>query len=101
MKNRFIVTITDINGSKQYNIHQYMKRIVLYIVLLVVVIFFFSFISIQLLLKEVKQIEDKRNLMQREYSKINEKNQFDQNVRMKNPGGSRSDKKQLCAIFIR
>ncbi|AWI33942.1 M23 family metallopeptidase [Helicobacter apodemus] len=75
MKNRFIVTITDINGSKQYNIHQYMKQIVLYIVLLVVVIFFFSFISIQLLLKEVKQIEDKRNLMQREYSKINEKNQ--------------------------
>ncbi|MDE5602938.1 MAG: M23 family metallopeptidase, partial [Helicobacter sp.] len=45
------------------------------IVLLVVVIFFFSFISIQLLLKEVKQIEDKRNLMQSEYLKINEKNQ--------------------------
>ena len=75
MKNRFVVTITDINGSKQYNVHQYMKQIVLYVILLVVVIFFFSFISIQLLLKEVQQIEVKRDLMQQEYLKINEKNE--------------------------
>ncbi|WP_299547364.1 M23 family metallopeptidase [uncultured Helicobacter sp.] len=75
MKNRFVVTITDVNGSKQYNIHQYVKQIVLYVILLVVVIFFFSFISIQLLLKEVRQIEVKRDLMQEEYLKINEKNE--------------------------
>ena len=75
MKNRFVVTITDINGSKQYNVHQYMKQIVLYVILLVVVIFFFSFISIQLLLKEVQQIEVKRDLMQQEYLKNNEKNE--------------------------
>ena len=75
MKNRFVVTITDINGSKQYNIHQYMKQIVLYIALFVVVVFFFSFISIQLLLKEVRQIEVKRDLMQQEYLKINEQNE--------------------------
>ncbi|MBX7491326.1 peptidoglycan DD-metalloendopeptidase family protein [Helicobacter turcicus] len=75
MKNRFVVTITDVNGSKQYNIHQYVKQIMLYIVLLVVVIFFFSFISIRLLLKEVRQIEIKRDLMQEEYLKINEKNE--------------------------
>ncbi|TLD85242.1 M23 family peptidase [Helicobacter sp. MIT 11-5569] len=75
MKNRFVVTITDVNGSKQYNIHQYMKQIVLYVILLVVVIFFFSFISIQLLLKEVRQIEVKRDLMQQEYLKINERNE--------------------------
>lgn len=75
MKNRFVVTITDINGSKQYNIHQYVKQIVLYVVLFVVVIFFFSFISIRLLLSEVRQIEIKRDLMQAEYLKINEKNE--------------------------
>lgn len=75
MKNRFVVTITDINGSKQYNVHQYMKQIVLYVILLMVVIFFFSFISIQLLLKEVEQIEVKRDLMQQEYLKINKKNE--------------------------
>lgn len=75
MKNRFVVTITDINGSKQYNIHQYVKQIILYVILLVVVIFFFSFISIQLLLEEVRQIEVKRDLMQEEYLKINEKNE--------------------------
>ncbi|PZT48007.1 peptidase [Helicobacter valdiviensis] len=75
MKNRFVVTITDVNGSKQYNIHQYMKQILLYGVLLVVVIVFFSFISIQLLLKEVEQIENKRDLMQQEYVKINQTNE--------------------------
>ncbi len=75
MKNRFVVTITDINGSKQYNVHQYMKQILLYIILLIVVVFFFSFISIKLLLKEVKQIETRRVLMQQEYQKINEKNE--------------------------
>lgn len=75
MKNRFIITITDINGSKQYNVHQYLKQILLYALLLIVVIFFFSFISIKLLLKEVKQIEVKRNLMQEEYLKINKKNE--------------------------
>lgn len=75
MKNRFVVTITDINGSKQYNIHQYMKQILLYVILLVVVVFLFSFISIRLLLKEVRQIEIRRDLMQQEYLKINEKNE--------------------------
>lgn len=75
MKNRFVVTITDITGSKQYNIHQYVKQIILYVILLVVAIFFFSAISIQLLLQEVKQIENKRDLMQQEFLKINEKNE--------------------------
>lgn len=75
IKNRFVVTITDINGSKQYNVHQYMKQIILYIVLLIVVVFLFSFISIRLLLNEVEQIEVKRDLMQQEYTKINEKNE--------------------------
>ena len=75
MKNRFIITITDVNGSKQYNIRQYVKQIILYIILVVIVLAFFSFISIQLLLKEVAQIETKRNLMQQEYLKINEKNE--------------------------
>lgn len=75
MKNCFIVTITDINGSRQYNIKQYVKQIILYIILAVIVLAFFSFISIQLLLKEVAQIETKRSLMQQEYLKINEKNE--------------------------
>lgn len=75
VKNRFVITITDINGSKQYNIHQYMKQIVLYIILLIIAIFLFSFVSIRLLLNEVKEIENKRDLMQQEYLKINDKNE--------------------------
>lgn len=74
-KNRFVITITDINGSKQYNIHQYMKQILLYVILMVIAIFCFSFVSIKLLLNEVRQIENKRDLMQQEYFKINEKNE--------------------------
>ena len=75
IKNRFVVTITDIAGSKQYNIHQYVKQIILYIVLFIVAVFFFSAISIRLLLNEVKQIKNKRDLMQQEFLKINEKNE--------------------------
>lgn len=75
VKNRFVITITDINGSKQYNIHQYMKQIVLYIILLIIAVFLFSFVSIRLLLNEVKEIENKRDLMQQEYLKINDKNE--------------------------
>ena len=75
MKNRFVVTITDVNGSKQYNVRQYVKQLLLYAILFVFVVFFFCFISIRLLLDEVRQIENKRDLMQQEYLKINEKNE--------------------------
>ncbi len=39
MKNKFIITISDINGVKQYTLHQFIRVIAIWIVLGVIVIF--------------------------------------------------------------
>lgn len=73
---KLIITVTDTNGSRQYNIKKYFKQIVIYGGLITIVAILFSVIAIRLLLSEVREIESRRDLMQKEYTQINEKNEY-------------------------
>lgn len=61
MKNKFIITITDINGSKNYLLHQLIKKIVVYIVLIAVVSFFIGLAYISYLENKTDSLKQKRD----------------------------------------
>ena len=62
MKNRFIITVSDIHGVKQYTLHQIIKVFVLWVVLAVVVMFAIGALVVNSLSDEV---EDMNALTQR------------------------------------
>ncbi len=85
MQNKFIITITDVKGSKQYNIHQFVKHILLYIALLILAIILVAFTSIKLLISEVASIEKNRNKLVEDYQRIEQINKnLDAEVAQKN-----------------
>lgn len=49
MKNRLIITISDIHGSKQYSVHQIIKKVILFTLLLFVLIGVGTYLYIELL----------------------------------------------------
>ncbi|MFW5607539.1 MAG: M23 family peptidase, partial [Campylobacter hyointestinalis] len=61
MKNKFIITITDINGSKNYLLHQLIKKIVVYIMLIAVVSFFIGLAYISYLENKTDSLKQKRD----------------------------------------
>lgn len=61
MKNKFIITITDINGSKNYLLHQLIKKIAIYIVLIAVVSFFIGLAYISYLENRTNSLKQKRD----------------------------------------
>ena len=58
MKNRLIITISDIHGSKQYSVHQIIKMVILFFILLFILIGVGTYMYIELLndrLSEMKK----------------------------------------------
>lgn len=62
MRNKFVVTITDLNGSKQFLLHQLVKKFVLYFTLFVVAVIIFGAWLISMLFDELKELEEKKRI---------------------------------------
>lgn len=77
MKNRLLITISDIKGTKTYNIHKLVRRFALIAVTIILLIMGISFWYINLLNTEVENIETRKQILTEqnlEYSiKINQK----------------------------
>jgi murein DD-endopeptidase MepM/ murein hydrolase activator NlpD len=68
MRNKFVITITDINGSKQFLLHQLVKKFVLYFILSVLALIVFGGWLISMLYQELSELETKKeDLLQKEY----------------------------------
>lgn len=63
MRDRIIITITDLEGSKHFNVHQIIKKIILAIILLILAIFAVGSIIIKMLINDVSALEDKKNTL--------------------------------------
>lgn len=70
MRDRLVVTITDVNGSKHFNVHQIVKKILLYTVLFVGFVIVVGAMSIDYLIDEVETIENKRDKIEADYKKM-------------------------------
>jgi len=67
MRNKFTITISDINGSKHYLLHQIIKKIILYFVLFVVFLIIGGSIFINFLSNEVNSLQQKKKVVQEQY----------------------------------
>ncbi|NOX16411.1 MAG: peptidoglycan DD-metalloendopeptidase family protein [Epsilonproteobacteria bacterium] len=72
MRNRFTITISDINGSKHYLLHQVIKKIIIYFVLLVVLLIVGGSLFISILMKEVSSLEQRKEIAKKEYIVLKE-----------------------------
>lgn len=62
MKNRLIITVSDIKGTKSYNLHQFIKKILLFVIIAILLILTGSFAFISYLSNEVDEVrKDKEN----------------------------------------
>ncbi|ASM34974.1 M24/M37 family peptidase [Campylobacter sputorum subsp. bubulus] len=61
MKDRFIITISDTNGTRHLTMHKLIKKIVIYIIAFVVFSFIFGILYISILSNQTKDLSKKRN----------------------------------------
>ncbi len=69
MRSKFTITISDVNGSKHYLLHQIIKKIILYIILFVVLVIIGGSLFISFLVNEVDSLEHKKIVAQEQYLK--------------------------------
>ncbi len=70
MRERFSIVITDIHGSKHYNLHQVIKKILMYSILVVLLLLISSVFFISYLNKSVDDLEVKKQKLETVYSKL-------------------------------
>ena len=75
MRNKFTIIISDVNGSKHYTISQIIKKIILYIVLIVVLLFVVGGLYIKFLLNEVKDINKRKTVYEKQSKELLKQNQ--------------------------
>ncbi len=84
MKNKFSLTITDINGSKHYTLHQIVKKFLLTLILFVILLITLGAWFISILSKNVKDLEDKKSvLIQNEYELKKKSTQLQNQIQLK------------------
>jgi murein DD-endopeptidase MepM/ murein hydrolase activator NlpD len=75
MHNQFTITIHDVEGVKQFNIHQIIKKMGIYVLLFVLFIFALSASSIAYLNSSVDTIQLKKDELKSTLSSLEKKNQ--------------------------
>ncbi len=93
MDNHFTITINDDNGVRQFNLHQIMKKFVMYIISFIGFVALVAVGTILYLNHSVDEIENKRQSMENAYAALKEKNRELDNT-MKNTQLALIDKKR-------
>ncbi|MDA7817635.1 M23 family metallopeptidase [Sulfurimonas sp.] len=82
MDNHFTITINDDNGVRQFNLHQIMKKSILYVIAFIFSVGFMAVGTILYLNYEVDAIEDRRQSMEDAYITLKDKNiELDNNIK--------------------
>ena len=63
MKNRFIITISDIHGSKQYSVHEIIKKVIFFTVLTLILIGIGTFVYIKFLNNNVDKLNSEAKVL--------------------------------------
>ena len=66
MKDRYLITITTIHGTKHFNLHQIIKKVIIYIALVLVTVLVGGYYYISYLTNELTVIEKKRDKILKE-----------------------------------
>ncbi len=98
MNNHFTVTIHDDNGVKQFNVHRFVKKALLYASLFVLSMVFIAVGTILYLNNSVKEIKHKRQGVQKAYQEIKETNRVLQRSMQKTNSSLQKKKKELNTL---
>ncbi len=74
MRNRFTITISDVNGSKHYLLHKVIKRFVLYFILFIFSMIVAGSFFINFLVSELKTLEEKKEVLLKKQKILKEQN---------------------------
>jgi len=98
MDNHFTITINDDNGVKQYNLHQFVKRVILYVALFLGFITLVAVGTILYLDSSVDAIDKKRKETQSAYNSLKKKNnELDESI-TKTQVALENKKKELTEV---
>ena len=61
LRDRYLITITTIHGTRHFNLHQIMKRVIIYTVIFLISVLAGGYFYIDYLTNSLTTIEDKRN----------------------------------------
>ncbi|MDF1878597.1 M23 family metallopeptidase [Sulfurimonas sp. SAG-AH-194-C20] len=98
MNNHFTITIHDDNGVKQFNVHRFVKKALLYSSVFILGMVFIAVTTILYLNHSVEAIELKRNGMQKAYEDIKETNLALQNNMQITNNSLEKKKKELLEL---
>ena len=70
MKNRFTITISDVNKTKSYDVHQVIKTVIKYFMLTIFLAFIFGGVLILFLYNEVNNLEQKKSGLIQEFKEL-------------------------------
>ncbi len=74
MHNQFTITIHDEHGIKQFNVHQIIKRVGIYLLIFMILIFALAAFSIAYLNSSVDRIQSKKDELRSAFSLLEDKN---------------------------
>lgn len=60
MKNRLIITVSDVNSTKSYNIHQLVRKIAFFVIIAAVIVIGGAFYFISFLSSEMDELQDEK-----------------------------------------
>lgn len=75
IRDKFLLSIVDKNGIKQFNLHRFIKKIILYFILVIAIVMIMIFFAIKLLAIELKDIQLQKNETLNNYVDIYNKNE--------------------------
>ena len=70
MRNRFTITISDVSGSKSFNVHQIIKKVAFYTILVIIGLLVTGGFSIWFLTSQVQELKLKKEGMKSEYQEL-------------------------------
>ncbi len=73
MKNRLIITITDVKGTRSYNVHKFVRRLIFILVIAALSLLFLSFSFITYLNNEVDIVKEEKEMQLQILSEKEEK----------------------------
>ena len=80
-KDRFILTITDVRGTKSYNLHQVIKKVFFHSLFFILLLIVIGALTIGSLHREVKNIDEKKESINQEYlSLLGENKKLSDNI---------------------
>ena len=74
MKNKFIITITDVHGTKQYTLHQIVKKVILGIIILIVIAVGLAMMLSHFLIQDVENLRSQTQILEQTAKRLKREN---------------------------